>query len=97
MTIERSTATRCWSRDGLRASVTSRLARNHLAAAFAVTAEHPGEAYDGGRQARYDQGCPIVILLRTAAGDLHTVDVLILHRGAAASPARGRPPQRAFR
>jgi hypothetical protein len=100
VSIERHTSGRCWSGEALRAYVTRRLDDHHLAAAYAVTAEPPGEELDNlsdhGRQVYYDQGCPAVDLLRTAAGDPRLVDVWIYQRGAAAPPGHGFPPQSAF-
>jgi hypothetical protein len=101
LSIEHRTASRCASADALRRYVTRRLGRHHLAAAYAVTAEPQGEVFDdgpdAGRQARYEQGCPMVALLRTAAGNLRLVDVWIYQRGAVTPPSHGLPPQRSFR
>lgn len=101
--IERRTASRCFSRGGLETSVARLLASHHLGAAFAYRAQQPGESLDEGPtlglggQARYERGCPVVMLVRTAAGNLHLVDVLVNQRDAPAMPDHGLPPQSAFR
>jgi hypothetical protein len=101
--IERRTASRCFSRKGLESSVAGLLASHQLGAAFANRAQTPGESLDQGPtlglggQARYERGCPVVMLVRTAAGNLHVADVLVNQRGAPAMPDHGLPPQSAFR
>jgi hypothetical protein len=94
VSMQRATAARCWSQEGLRAYVRRRLAAHHLATAFALTAE---PAYGDVRGHRYQQGCPVVGLMRTAAGTLGLIDVWLFQPGAAAPPGHGLPPQRAFR
>lgn len=41
--------------------------------------------------------CPVVALLRTAAGNMHVIDVWMLQRDAAPPPGHGLPPQPSFR
>jgi hypothetical protein len=96
VSIQRATAMGCSSQAGLRASVRQRLARHHLGAAFAVTAAPPSEGFGEVWYHRYQQGCPVAGLLRTAAGNLGLIDVWVLQRGAASPPGHGLPPQRAF-
>lgn len=101
--IERRTASRCFSQMLLEASVARLLASHDLGAAFAYRAQSPGESLDQGPtlgyggQARYERGCPVVMLARTAAGDLRVVDVIVNQRDAPAMPDHGLPPQRAFK
>lgn len=101
--IERRSASRCFSREELEASVARLLASHHLGAAFAYRARTPGESLDQGPtlgyggQARYEHGCPVVMLVRTAAGNLNVVDVLVNQGDAPTMPSHGLPPQRAFR
>jgi len=94
--IQHATAGRCSSQAGLQAYLRRRLARHHLGAAFAITAAPPGEGYGDVWYHAYQQGCPVVGLMRTAAGNLGLIDVWMLQRGEATPPGHGLPPQRAF-
>ena len=94
--IQRTTARRCWAQGPLEVYVRQRLARHHLKTAFARTAAPGAEGYGDVWYHRYQQGCPVVGLLRTAAGNLGMADVWLLQRGAAAAPGHGLPPQDAF-
>jgi hypothetical protein len=96
VSIESSTASRCWTDDALRAYVTNRLARYGLAAAFDIAAGEVNALSDAGQQALYEHGCPLVFLIRTAAGTAQLVDVLIFQRGGTALPPYGLPAQSAF-
>lgn len=96
VSIQRTTAGSCWSQGRLRAYVRRRLAAHHLGAAFALTAEPADIGYGDASYHSYQQGCPVVGLLRTAAGNLGLVDVWLLQRAASAPPGHGLPPQDAF-
>lgn len=103
VSIGTESASRCWSENGLKALIRRRLAARRLRSAFAFRAEPPGETFNwppaASRrgQERYDHGCPVLELLRTAAGNHRLVDALIFQRDAARPPGHGLPPQPAFR
>jgi hypothetical protein len=79
--LEDESATRCFSLDGARAMVTSRVDATGRTVAFVVNpAESVGAQYAGGRARLLDEGCALVTDVRSSA-DGYGLVAVIVHRG----------------